>query len=239
MAVDYKKLHYPLDLFTNDPLTDNERPYIILFAYEIKFDTKNFKSWKETLKTVTQGPPGELKGSIALPMPNSGLLDSVSHDFGPSESPLANMLGNNKLTGENFDLLQQQTGIVRDPFMTNIYKGTTPRTWNAEWDFIPQSKEEAEVIKEILLTIKKWSSPDKTGVVAMKSPMIWKIKFSNERINKMMNFNKMALSNCSINYFADGYAATYYDGNPKHISLSMSFNEFGLKYQDEWDEKGE
>ena len=229
---------YPLNIFTPDPVSGMVRPFVTFVAQEIKFNPNAMKSIKNFLKF--QNPPVP-KGGFVLPMPSGGLVDSVTNDFGPTPNPLtegvAESLKSAKAAGVNIsDVVSGQTGLVIDPWMTNIYKGTSPRTWSGEWDFLPQSAAESLAIGTLLMKLKKWSSPQRHagGLPIMKAPYVWKIIFGNPYIQTMTNFNMMSLTSYSINYFADGYAATYMDGMPKHISLSMSFSEFGIKYQDEW-----
>jgi hypothetical protein len=89
----------------------------------------------------------------------------------------------------------------------------------------------------IIYSIKKWGSPDKIGygkVGMLTAPYNWQIVFGNPVLESAMQFHEMSLTGYEINYFAQGYASTYFDGFPKQITLSMSFSEYGIKYRNDW-----
>jgi len=229
---------YPINIFTPDPVSGNIRPFIIFVAQEIMFNFKKVQSLKDFIK---DGTPPIPRGGFVLPMPSGGLIDGVSNDFGPTPNSItgtfAEALKGKSIMGVNIaNVISDKTGMVIDPWMTNIYKGSTPRVWNGEWEFLPQSVAESLAVAALLMKLKKWSAPQrhKGGLPIMKQPYVWKIIFANPYLQIMTNYNTMSLTSYSINYFADGYAATYMDGMPKHLSLSMSFAEFGIKYQDQW-----
>ena len=221
---------YPLNLFSLAP-TGGMRPFIMFIALEPKFNIGKATSWKDAFGLRVP------VGGFALPFPNGGLVDEVTHNYN-SENPIAQAALNTQAGSVlNSDTTAFLTGMVPDPLVTNIYKGTGPRTWAGTWQIVPQSLAEGLAVALILAKLKKWASPDRIGmekVGMLVQPYNWKIIFGNPAIQLAMNFNDMALTGYSINYFAQGYASTYKDMLPKHIELTLNFQEFGIKYRSDW-----
>jgi len=221
---------YPINIFSPAP-TGGIRPFIVFMALEPKFNIGKAESWKDAFGVRVP------VGAFVLPFPNGGLIDSVTHNYS-SENPIAKMALETGLgSALNSDLAAYATGLVPDPMMTNIYKGTGPRTWSGSWQIVPQSMGESIAVALLIAKLKKWAAPDRKGsdkVGVLVQPHNWKIVFGNPAIQLAMNFNDMALTSYSIDYFAQGFASTYKDMMPKQISLTMNFQEFGIKYRSDW-----
>jgi len=220
---------YPINIFTLDP-SGEVRPFIIFIAKEPQFNVAKVMPHAAAMDSDI------VVGGFVLPFTNGGLVDAVTHDFGPVKNPLMGMAIDEveSSLGKMADVGRMATGMTADPHMTNIYQGTAPRTWSGTWQIIPQSTAESLAVAGIIWSIKKWGSPKKLNVGFMKQPHNWKIIFGNPAIEASMKFNTMALQSYSINYFAQGYASTYSDGMPKHIELTLTFSEFGIKYRSDW-----
>lgn len=220
---------YPINIFTPDP-TGGIRPFIIFIANEYKPNINAMKSWSDAI------PMAVPLGGFTLPMPNNGLIDSVTHEYSTA-NPIANGLIN-IASDKVLEVGSFLTGMTPDPMQTQVYKGTGPRSYEATWEIVPQSTLESIAVAMILTLVKKFGSPDRIGkkgkAGALVQPCVFKIIFSNPLIDAAMQFDKMAIKSYSINYFAQGYASTYNDMMPKHIQLTLSFEEFGIKYREDW-----
>jgi hypothetical protein len=222
---------YPINIFSPDPTSGSIRPFIIFIANEYKPNIFNAKSWRNALPMMVP------KGGFVLPMPNGGLVDSVTHDYGTA-NPFMDKLSSVAYGVASKEMLSFSTGAVIDPMMTQVYKGTSPRKWSGTWQLVPQSMAESIAIALILHSVKRYGSPDKKEMLGkvgiLIQPLVFKIIFSNPLIHFAMRFDKMALESYSINYFAQGYASTYSDMMPKHIELTLSFGEYGIKSRSDW-----
>lgn len=223
-------MFYPMNIFTPDPASDSVRPFIIFVAFKAEFNTKDAESI--TQATQTHIP----KGGFVLPFPDGGLIDSVTHTYSqdhPVGSRISSYYNNLPIS----DVATYMTGMVPDPMVTQVYKGTSPRTWAGTWQIVPQSMGESALVAVLLKNLKTYASPDKTDtpkIGMLIQPYVFKIYFSNPLIQAAMNFNYMSITGYSINYFAQGYASTYKDMMPKHIELTMNFAEQGIKYRSDW-----
>ena len=202
--------------------------------------------------------------SIVLPIPNE-LSDVYSHDYGVEngiigaigsdsmdsdkddskgiKGKLKNaggaisgatkaMLGdfNAKLAGS----LGKQRNLLNPDFFQN-YRGSAPRTFTFTFNLIPNSKKEAEDMVNIILTLKKYSSPKVTASFLMTQPRFFCIEFGNPQLNKMINALPCVLQEVNTNYSAGGYVDTTLDGMPKYVSLQLTFAEYRAIDFDDWD----
>ena len=221
---------YPLNIFSKDPASGGIRPFIIFLAYEMQFNIGKSQSWSEALDAAA------LRGGFVLPFPDTGMIDTQQNEYSqdhPIGSKWAGAFDNDFGKG-----LSMVAGIVPDPMVTQIYKGSAPRAWAGTWQIIPQSLGEAALVFLLIKNLKTYASPDSMPIDKkwgfLTQPYVFDLIFSNPIIHMSMNFNKMVIESYSINYFAQGYPSTYKDMMPKHIELSMNFREFGIKYRHEW-----
>ena len=118
-----------------------------------------------------------------------------------------------------------------DPNYWQNYTGTKPRTFTFETVLIPQSQADSEMIKQIILKFKEYSSPSLVALgVALLSPHYWDIIISNAEITNMYRMDNLVLTNMVINYGQDGGMALHGDGFPKQITMSLSFTESHVTY---------
>lgn len=202
--------------------------------------------------------------SIVLPIPNE-LSDTYSHDYGVENGLIGAigsdsmdsdkddskgikgklkkagasitgatkaMLGdfNAKLAGS----LGKQRNLLNPDFFQN-YRGSAPRTFTLTFNLIPNSKKEAEDMVNIILTLKKYSSPKVTASFLMTQPRFFCIEFGNPQLNKMINALPCVLQEVNTNYSAGGYVDTTLDGMPKYVSLQLTFAEYRAIDFDDWD----
>ena len=142
------------------------------------------------------------------------------------------MLGdfNAKLAGS----LGKQRNLLNPDFCQN-YRGSAPRTFTFTFNLIPNSKKEAEDMVNIILTLKKYSSPKVTASFLMTQPRFFCIEFGNPQLNKMINALPCVLQEVNTNYSAGGYVDTTLDGMPKYVSLQLTFAEYRAIDFDDWD----
>ena len=221
---------YPMNIFSKDPTSHGIRPFIIFLAYEPEFNVGKSESWSEAMDSFS------LRGGFVLPFPDTGMTDTQQNEFS-QEHPIGSKW-KAAASGLVGDTVAMVAGIVPDPMVTQIYKGTSPRKWSGTWQIIPQSLGEAALVFLLIKNLKTYAAPDSLPIVKkfgfLKQPYVFDLIFSNPIIHMSMNFNKMAIESYSINYFAQGYPSTYKDMMPKHIELTINLAEFGIKYRHEW-----
>jgi len=116
------------------------------------------------------------------------------------------------------------------------YKGTRPRTFNFSFDLVPNNPEEAKDMLNIVLQLKKFSSPELVaGGVGLLAPHYFDIELSNPHISKLANINGVVLTSIDVNYGADGNMQQYSDGTPKFMNLNLKFNERRMTSKNDYD----
>jgi len=186
----------------------------------------------------------EPKTPFVLPMADGGLVDSSTNEYS-SQSALMGTIANKM--GEAVNSYASKTGLqnasalvgrLPDPKLTQVYMGTSQRSFTGTWQIVPQSVGEAAAAMAILAYVKYCAAPDQSSsakIGVLLQPYVFRIIFSNPLIQLAMQMDQMAIESYSINYFAQGYASTYANGSmPKHMELTMTFKEYGIKTKKDW-----
>jgi hypothetical protein len=233
---------YPVNIFSPDPVSKEIRPFVIFIPQKLETNVNKSVGYSSTTDLLSPKAP------FVLPMPNNGLVDASDNQYDEQNSfegdynqaaigmvnkgaqmmtPYVNISGNSAA----------QRGRLPDPRLTQVYMGTSSRSWTGTWQFIPQSVGEAAAAAAILGYVKYCGAPDRsanTKIGILLQPFVFKVIFSNPLIHLAMQFDQMALASYSIEYFAQGYASTYSDMMPKQMQLTMTFKEWGIKTRKDW-----
>jgi hypothetical protein len=176
---------------------------------------------------------GKLLGDVA-----GSVVDENNQPLAQS-AIAAKILGN---FGSNigFDqVLARKTGQALNPNMELLFNGPTLRQFNFDFQFAPRSDKEAREIKEIIRTIKIASAPKLDGGPGgafIKTPDIFQITYKKGSGDHpfLNSFKPMALTTMNVNYTASGTYATYDDGTPVAMSMSLAFQELAPIYADDY-----
>jgi len=130
-------------------------------------------------------------------------------------------------------ILARQTGAIMNPNMELLFNGPTLRSFNFSFKMTPRNEDESQEIKLIINSFKQYMAP-KIGAIGntnnetfLRTPNVFELSYkqgNNE--HKFLNkFKQCFLENINVNYSPDGVYATYDDGSPVAIELSLSFKE--------------
>lgn len=126
-------------------------------------------------------------------------------------------------------LVGQETGQVANPHPSLFLNGVNLREFTFSWTLVPRKSSEAEVIKNIISTLKKECLPKKKDAFLtypkMIQPKVINADFGGD-------YKKCMMATLSVNYTAAGTSAFFYDGNPVAIQLSIGFHEAELYLED-------
>ena len=125
---------------------------------------------------------------------------------------------------------------IIDPGYFQNYNGSTPRSFTMASTLVPQSQQEAQTFKDIILWFKQYSSPTfVSNTPIMGAPFIFNISFAgNQYITDMFKMDKCVLTGISVDYASDGSFMLYKDGFPKQIGLTLNFAEAEIKYAQDY-----
>ena len=128
-------------------------------------------------------------------------------------------------------LLARGEGVVFNPNMELLFNGPSLRQFAFTFKMTPRSGKEGEQIKQIIRTFKLNMAPQVTtegsGNLFLKTPNIFELSFMQGRSkHKFLNkFKQCFLSNVSVNYTGEGTHATYGDGTPISLVMTLQFQE--------------
>ena len=142
------------------------------------------------------------------------------------------------------DLISRDSGQILNPNMELLFKSIELHTFSYNFTFTARSSEEGNMVKSIIKTFKKRMSPKSTTTsdaaagLFIAAPDVFEIKFmKGGEMHPFLPQHKIcALTNMQTNYTGGGSYATYYDGTPVNIDMTLSFTELSPVYAEDFDE---
>ena len=170
----------------------------------------------------------------------SGEAQQLSNAFFASKA--VNLLGGNT----SFEgVLARSTGQILNPNKELLFNGVKLRSFNFSFNLAPRNGDEAEMVKNIIRTLKISMSPsttiengNQTGIF-LQSPNVFRLKYKTGSNNHQFlnSFVIAALTNVQVNYTGSGTYMTYDDGSktPVHMVMQLSFQELSPVYAEDYD----
>ena len=129
-------------------------------------------------------------------------------------------------------LAMSSQGIAINPKMQVLFDGIGFRDFQLAFTFTPYSKEEADAVRNIVTTFKKYALPKITKSAAgmfFVIPGSFNIKFlfngsENKHVSKVA---ESVIQNITVDYAPNGWAA-HSDGAPVQTTLTLDFKEISL-----------
>ena len=138
-------------------------------------------------------------------------------------------------------LITRSTGQVLQSNMELLFDGPSLRSFPFVFDFTPRNREEGQMVMKIIRTIKQAIVPKNgSNGIFINSPDLFQLQYitADGRDHPFLNKFKIgAMSDISVNYAASGTYATYADGTPVHIQMSLTFKELNPVYAEDYDTK--
>ena len=168
----------------------------------------------------------------------SGVLGKLNKKLGNAVGNTISDLGGGISANQAIGSMASTAGFrkpIIDPGYFQNYSGSEPRQFSMAFDFIPANKEEANDIIAIIMKLKQFSSPSRmSGGVSLLSPHFFSIQFSNEYVTAMAKIDRVVLKNIQVDYGADGAMQQMFDGFPKQINVSLSWQEVDMTTQQDY-----
>lgn len=138
-----------------------------------------------------------------------------------------------KLTGTNLTRMALSAGgYAMNPQLQVLFRGIGFRTFQFDFVFTPYNKQESADVQRIIQTFKYHSAPEITeGVLGAgyyyKIPETFDIGFyyGNEENRNVNRIGQCVLEDVSVDYSGSGQWATFNDGSPNQIKMSLRFKE--------------
>ena len=140
--------------------------------------------------------------------------------------------------GINVDVDQfitRQTGQAINPNLELLFSGPQLRTFSFDFNFAPNNREEAVIVRKIMRWFRQGMLPKKnvvgSGSLFLGSPNVFRLCYRNHnrRIKGLNTFKICALTACQINFTPDGVYQSYEDeaaaSQPVRSTMALTFNE--------------
>lgn len=130
------------------------------------------------------------------------------------------------------------SGTILNPNLELLFKGPQLRNFPFSYLFLPREKGEADQVVGIIRTLKENMVPRIESNFFLKSPNIFKIEYlKNSSPHPFLNRIKLcALRSCNVDYAPLGTYATFTDGMPHAIRMTLSFTELDPVYNEDYGE---
>lgn len=179
--------------------------------------------------------------SKATSSATTGLGQKTIQNFFATQA-ISQFLGQNQdLFGE---ILSRETGAVINENIELLFRGVNLREgFSLAFELAPRDADEARNIKEMALFLKKEMSPRKgtqsgaAGGLFLTAPSVFKVQYmSGGKPHPYLNkFKICALQGLALNFTGSNTYATYSDGTPVHMQLSLQFQELTPIYAEDYD----
>ena len=184
-------------------------------------------------------------------------------DLGAIKTQVTNILskdGQNILTDQNINLLatalagkainqlganvsvssliSRSQGLILQSNLELLFSGVQLRSFPFIFDFAPRDADEAETVRKIIRTIKASMSPRRGEYPGLfiRSPKLFKFTYCHRgREHPFLNKMKTGfLTSMNVDYTASGTYATYDDGTPVHMRMTLQFTEMNPIYAEDY-----
>jgi hypothetical protein len=140
------------------------------------------------------------------------------------------------------EVLARTQGAVVNPNLELLFKGPTLRPFNFTFQMGARNSDESDEIMRILRFFKQGGSPQRTAAqYLVKAPHTFQIEYLHRgedgEQNKYLNkIKECALLSVGVNYTPNNNYATFKNGAPVSIELSLSFKELEPVFNDQYGE---
>ena len=136
------------------------------------------------------------------------------------------------------EVLARTQGAVVNPNLELLFKGPTLRPFNFTFQMGARNEGESDEIMKILRFFKQGGSPQRTQAqYLVKAPHTFQIEYlhrgggQNKYLNKI---KECALLSVGVNYTPNNNYATFKNGAPVAVELSLSFKELEPVFNDQY-----
>lgn len=143
-------------------------------------------------------------------------------------------------------VIARSTGQILNNNLELLFQGLNLRTFPYSITFSPRNKDESDVVKAIIRSLKMSMAP-KAGEfngssaqgIFLKSPDVFQLEYlkDGEPHPFLGRMKLTALTGMNVNYTNSGTYASYEDGTPVNIRMDLTFKEINPIYHEDYAEK--
>jgi len=149
--------------------------------------------------------------------------------------------GLNAISGTNQtanSIASRLSGTILNPNLELLFKGPQLRNFPFTYLFLPREKGEADQVIGIIRTLKENMTPRIQSNFFLKSPNIFSVEYlKGGTPHPYLNRIKLcALRSCNVEYAPLGTYATFPDGMPHAVRMTLQFTELDPVYSEDYGE---
>ena len=140
-------------------------------------------------------------------------------------------------------VIARTEGMALNNNLELLFNGVTLRSFPFNVTFTPRSQKEAQMVLEIIRALKsamaaKRNTEQGQGGIFLRAPDVFSLRYlHNGKDHPFLNRIKdCALTSMNVNYTGAGTYASYFDGTPVSMNLSMTFKELNPVYHEDYND---
>ena len=167
-------------------------------------------------------------------------LEKLSGTAGKAKEALAGVISASAVGISADEVLARTQGAVVNPNLELLFKGPSLRPFNFSFQMGARNEQESLEIMKILRFFKQGGSPQRTSAqYLVKAPHTFQIEYLHRGEdgdqNKFLNkIKECALLSVGVNYTPNNNYATFKNGAPVAVELSLAFKELDPVFNDEY-----
>ena len=180
------------------------------------------------------------KGIGAAGQSASDLIGKLGNTSEQAKKALAGVISAAAVGISADEVLARTQGAVVNPNLELLFKGPSLRPFNFSFQMGARNEQESLEIMRILRFFKQGGSPQRTSAqYLVKAPHTFQIEYLHRGEdgdqNKFLNkIKECALLSVGVNYTPNNNYATFKNGAPVAVELSLSFKELDPVFNDEY-----
>ena len=150
-----------------------------------------------------------------------------------------------KLPGDISKSVDLALGTTINPRETLAFEGVNLKTHSFSWELYPSNRQDSQVIRQIINTIKRNSLPEAVNLGDTDSafsvakafldyPSTVDMYLLGVNTEHFVKFKTSMVSDVSVDYGGGGIVSILQGGLPAKVTLSMTFNEMQIHTADEY-----
>ena len=183
-----------------------------------------------------------LSGNLEAGMRSAGdALTSIAANKDTVKSTLKGIFQAGSVGLDANEVLARTQGAVINPNLELLFKGPALRPFNFTFQMGARNEGDSLQIMEILRFFKQGSAPQRTeSQMLIKAPHTFQIEYLHRGTkNKFLNeIKECALLSVGVNYTPNNNYATFANGAPVSIELTLGFKELDPVFNDDYEGEG-
>ena len=144
-------------------------------------------------------------------------------------------------------VISRSTGQIMNNNLELLFQGVNLRSFPFTITFSPRDPSESRMVKDIIRRLKQSMAPKvgdmaagAAGGIFLKSPDVFQLKYLKDGHDHpfLNSFKLAALTGMTVNYTNAGTYASYEDGTPVNLRMSLTFKELNPIYAEDYMQTG-